>query len=132
MHKVKIYRDDLNRFILYGNPDVYLQLASIERHKSYHINSGNSWENIGLFFGYPKCCIDHMVKHGGFFGMPEDFKQQYRQNIFCGFGYIPCPEHLKMDYEDIVDLINSKRNPFIPKIEVIHRYNLPFVYSKAR
>lgn len=50
--------------------------------------SGNTWESVGEYYGYPKCCIDYFVKTIQI--------GQLRDEVSEHTGFLPCLDHAKM------------------------------------
>lgn len=50
---------------------------------------------FGILLGYPECCIEHFETGGGF----------YTNGNVAYNGFVPCPEHAKLSYTEIVELI---------------------------
>ena len=57
------------------------------------------WENTGVHFGFPECCIKSFLDQDYVF---ENVK-------FLGTGYRPCNDCNTKPYEELVNYINTNR-----------------------
>lgn len=68
---------------------------------------------MGLYFGYPSCCIQYFLRYLNFNG--SNTYQKYSKKCIRasqGTGFIPCPAHAKEINKGIVkieDCINNRR-----------------------
>lgn len=82
---------------------------------------------VGVYFGYPECCIkayDKVLASGG-----RRTPEQANPKVHKGTGFIPCPNHAKQILEGEItleSLINDRRCalpfPNEPEIEVIDEF----------
>lgn len=75
-----------------------------EEHKTYLINKG-------IYYGYPRCCIDD------FLVTVEDFQVRRIRRLprkLTGTGYVPCPICNEKTEEELKDVINKNRVCPIP------------------
>lgn len=51
----------------------------------------------GIYYGYPKCCINFYLKHCGVSYWYNKFLDKYPKanRLLDGKGFIPCEKHLK-------------------------------------
>ena len=54
-----------------------------------------SWEEVGLYFGYPKCCIEEFCN-----GEPNFITTLEDMRLFCGTGFVPCKKCNETKTED--------------------------------
>ena len=57
------------------------------------------WENTGVHFGFPSCCIKAFLTEG----------YKFEDTRFLGTGYRPCNTCNKKHYDDLVEYINLNR-----------------------
>lgn len=126
--KESIFQIGIDPLTVYGNPDMYQVILKYRARKRKSLR--DPWISLGEFYGYPPCCIQHMVRSEGFRGMSTEFKTEYLKSPFDGFGFIPCPKHLTYDVSDMIDLINANRNEFYPKVSISYCYGVPVIYTK--
>lgn len=69
---------------------------------------------LGLYFGYPVCCINLFLLRAEAVFDGKDFRQFNMQPFMHNLeptGYMMCPECQKKPREQLIDEINRNRNP---------------------
>lgn len=116
------YLLELSKFIIQKEDQLQLFLKVNHQENVYHYTVLcpvliMSKHAHGVWYGYPKCCIDHFLnRHGG--DSPDTH--------FDGSGFIPCPTHNEFSKEEMESLINSNRISNIPFRSVRYLGSVPF------
>ena len=80
----------------------------------------SNWEETGLSFGCPQCCIDSFCNGRVYGTLSTEEKQEHDSSVWRKTGYIPCPECMKKDVRIVLKAIDKRRHPkhntFIPDI----------------
>ena len=70
----------------------------------------SKWEAYGIYFGYPRCCVDNFLRNVMIPFWYENKNLYPSGRLLDGTGFVPCPKCNKEHTEkSLVDLINSKR-----------------------
>lgn len=71
----------------------------------------SKWEAYGIYFGYPRCCVDNFLRNVMIPFWYENKNLYPDGRLLDGTGFIPCPECNKEHTEEsLTALINSKRH----------------------
>lgn len=109
LNKKKIFLDSVSNCI-----------RTIERHIEYnddteYITEPKSYgEVVGMFFGYPKCCVETWSPNGNM--IPWKLRSNEIQKASVN-GFVPCQKHAEQINNkkiDIISIINKKRICSIP------------------
>ena len=70
----------------------------------------SKWEAYGIYFGYPRCCVDNFLRNVMIPFWYENKNLYPSGRLLDGTGFVPCPKCNKEHTEkSLVALINSKR-----------------------
>lgn len=68
-------------------------------------------EDLGVYFGYPNCCIEYFVKNAG---ATVGWNNYAKTSWAWGTGYVPCPVCNKKDKGVLLNEINFHRRCAAP------------------
>lgn len=70
-----------------------------------HFDKKDKFVKLGSYYGFPGCCIRYFcVTIFPGLSLPDD-------HWASGTGYVPCPSCREMEKEELIGIINSRRNP---------------------
>jgi len=74
-----------------------------------------TWIHTGKAYGYPDCCISNFLDRG--LALEQGYPLPGKFFEFRGeaTGYVMCPECAKKTRKEVVDTVNSRRDPKFPR-----------------
>lgn len=74
----------------------------------------NKLKELGLYFGYPECCVDFFSKavidlFNGQGKPPAQYLDGFDGSQLDGTGYIPCPDCFKKPHDELIEYIKAHR-----------------------
>lgn len=74
-----------------------------------------TWWYRGMVYGYPDCCVVNFCLRGLALEKGEPQLGKFFEFRGKPTGYVMCPECAKKTRKEIIDTINSRRDPRLPR-----------------